>query len=129
MVSAEAGLTVGSNNAIAKRGMHRRFIETCVRIATAAAKLGCPMASLSFFLARRTGFDGLRFPGLLACVCCTTNHDWRSRLLVAQNHSLRIFSAVALKNAYSLGSEGYPPPRISARASRRRTMICDFRHT
>ena len=70
-----------------------------------------------------------RFPGLLACVCCTTNHDWRSRLLVAQNHPLRIFSAVALKNAYSLGSEGYPPPRISARASRRRTMICDFRHT
>src|SRR5262249_60624398 len=59
MVSAEAGLTVGSNNAIAKRGMHRRFIEACVRIATAAAKLGCPMASLSFFLARRTGFGGL----------------------------------------------------------------------
>src|SRR5262249_59920903 len=101
MVSAEAGLTVGSNNAIARRGMHRRFIEACVRIATAAAKLGCPMASLSFFLFLSGTTYGFRraprFPGLLACVCCTTNHDWRSRLLVAQNHSLRIFSAVALK--------------------------------
>src|SRR6516165_12543911 len=110
MVSAAAGLTVGSNNAIARRGMHWRFIEACVRIATAAAKLGCPMASLSLFLSGTIfGFRrSPRFPGLLACVCCTTNHDWRSRLLVAQNHPLRIFSAVALKNAYSLGSEGYP---------------------
>src|SRR5262249_60511604 len=102
MVSAEARLAVGSNNAIARRGMHWRFIEACVRIATAAAKLGCPMASLSFFLARRTGRRSPRVPGLLACVCCTTNHDWRSRLFVAQNHSLCVFLGVGRYNAFFL---------------------------
>src|SRR5262249_7218137 len=81
MVSAEAGLTVGSNNAIAKRGMHRRFIEACVRIATAAAKLGCPMASLSFFLARRTGFGGLPgfrdyWPAFVALQTMTGGHGY-----------------------------------------------------
>src|SRR5262249_10432036 len=96
MVSAAAGLAVGSNNAVARRRMHWRFIETGVRIATAAAKLGCPMASLSFCLARCAGFDGLPgFRDYWACVCCAANQEWRSRLLVAQNHSLRIFSAVA----------------------------------
>src|SRR5262249_28420594 len=47
MVSAAAGLAAGSNTAVARRRMHWRFIEAGVRIATAAAKLGCPMASLS----------------------------------------------------------------------------------
>src|SRR6516162_10930191 len=114
MVSAAAGLAVGSNNAIARRGMYLRFIEACIRIVTTVAKLACLMASLSFSLARRARVRrSPRFPGLLACVCCAANQEWRSGLLVAQNHSLRIFSAVALKNAYSLGSEDYPPPRIS----------------
>src|SRR5262249_61012469 len=110
MVSAAAGLTVGSNNAIARRGMHWWFIEACVRIATAAAKLGCPMASLSLFLSGTIyGFRrSPRFPGLLACVCCTTNHDWRSRVLVSQNHSLSTFSAVSLKKAYLDSNDGYP---------------------
>src|SRR5262249_36868556 len=104
MVSAAAGLAAGSNTAVARRRMHWRFIEAGVRIATAAAKLGCPMASLSFSLsfslffclARCAGFDGLPgFRDYWACVCCAANQEWRSRLLVAQNHSLRIFSAVA----------------------------------
>src|SRR5258708_31843797 len=59
MVSAAAGLAVGSNNAIARRGMHLSFIEACIRIATTVAKLACLMASLSFSLARRARFDGL----------------------------------------------------------------------
>src|SRR5262249_54614161 len=123
MVSAAPGLAVGSNNAIARRGMHLRSIEACIRIATTVAKLACLMASLSFSLARCARFGGLPgFRDYWACVCWAANQEWRSGLLVAQNHSLRIFSAVALKNAYSLGSEGYPPPRISERASSRRTM-------
>src|SRR5262245_32934248 len=97
MVSAAAGLAAGSNNAIARRGMHLKFIEACIRIATTVAKLACLMASLSFSLARYTRFDGLHgFRDYWACVCCAANQEWRSRLLVAQNHSLRIFSAVAL---------------------------------
>src|SRR2546430_16235700 len=59
MVSAAAGLAVGSNNAIARSGMYLRFIEACIRIATTVAKLACLMASLSFSLARRARFDGL----------------------------------------------------------------------
>src|SRR5262249_6440032 len=65
MVSAAAGLAVGSNNAIARTGMHLRFIKAGIRIATTVAKLACLMASL--FLAgtmcavRRSS----RFPGLL----------------------------------------------------------------
>src|SRR6266550_7902873 len=120
MVSAAAGLAVGSNNAIARSGIHLRFIEACIRIAATVAKPACLMASLSFSLAPRARFDGLPgFRDYWACVCRAANQEWPSRLLVAQNHSLRIFSAVALKNAYSLGSEGYPRPRISERASRR----------
>src|SRR5262249_61242471 len=129
MVSAAPGLAVGSNNAIARRGMHLRFIKAGIRIATTVAKLACLMASSSFSLARRAPFDGLPgFRDYWPRVCCAANQEWQPRLLVAQNHPLRIFSAVAQKNAYSLGSERYPPPRISERASRRRTMICDFRH-
>src|SRR5215831_15401096 len=46
MVSAAAGLPVGSRNTVARRRMHLRFVEACVRIATPATKLCCPMASL-----------------------------------------------------------------------------------
>src|SRR5215813_7688826 len=115
MVSAAAGLAVGSNNAIARRGMHLSFIKAGIRIATTVAKLACLMASL--FLAGTTCAvrRSPRFPGLLVCACCAANQEWRSRLLVAQNHPLRIFSAVAQKNAYSVGSERYRPPRISER--------------
>src|SRR5215813_6750354 len=65
MVSAAAGLAVGSNNAIARRGMHLSFIKAGIRIATTVAKLACLMASL--FLAGTTCAvrRSPRFPGLL----------------------------------------------------------------
>jgi hypothetical protein len=65
MVSAAAGLAVGGNNAIARRGMHVSFIEACIRIATTVAELACLMASLSFSLARRARFDGLPVSGII----------------------------------------------------------------
>src|SRR5260370_11409703 len=96
MVSAAAGLAVGSNNAIARRGMHLRFIEACIRIATTVAKLACLMASLSFSLARRARVRrSPRFPGLLACVCCAANQEWRAGVFVVPKPPLRaIFSGL-----------------------------------
>src|SRR3989442_7648998 len=90
MVSAAAGLAVGSNNAIARRGMHLRFIEACIRIATTVAKPACLMASLSFSLARCARFDGLPgFRDYWACVCCAANQEWRLPVVVfpKQSHS------------------------------------------